>query len=1101
MTTRSRVKPILGAAVVLALASSGVSRAAAQQAGSIQGTVTDAITTRALTNAEVQIEGTAIGTLTNAQGRFELVNVPAGGHTLLVRMLGYGQTTHEAEVTAGEVTTITIEIEQQALELDELVVTALGVERERRAVPYAVAEIKAGELARAAPVSVATAMYGKAAGVHIAHGASGPTGGINISIRGIKSITGNNRPLMIVDGIPIHDEDSGYDEWDWNRDLGTGINNINANDVESIQVLKGATAAALYGAQAANGVVLISTKRGGYTGGMGVEFSTSLTFDRVAHLPKFQDVFGAGIGWLSLQGWDNDGSFRLADDGTPYVTPTGYSFGPRMEGQMVRWWDGEMRPFDPQPNNFRDLYDPGHNSLTSFALSNATERARYRLGYTRSNWKGVHPGARQERNTLTLTGNLEISERLATDVSLNYYNTETLNPPARWYLAYNMPRSLRTDMLRSNYREADGYRLAAQDYPDLHGGEERLMREIFWTGYQEQYEVGEDHLVGSLGANYSFADWLNLRLRAGSDLTNANQEIRQPSYQPTSMGVTGRFGVRKRQDRVNYGDLMLSANRRLSESVGLEFLVGAATTRINASETAIDTNGGLVLENWFSISNSQNTPNRDAWRGSERTDGVFANAQLSFRDYLYVTASGRNDWTSTLPPDANSYFYPSVGASFVVSDALQLPSAISHGRLRANYAEVGRGARRYQANRSYIFDNWEGVTTNRFDPVVPPEGLKPERKQEFEIGMDVGFLNNRLGLDAAFYHERNVDQIIDLEVPHSAGARAITVNNGLMTNTGLELRLTAMPVMTRDFDWNTTFNFARNRNRIVRLAAGIESLVLQNMEDNLYVEARPGRPFGEIYGYDYRYAPDGSRIVAGTGLYAKSDTLSLVGNTTPNWTGGLINTIRYRGLSLTGVIDIRVGGDIIAMTNYYGFATGRLEETLRGRSEEYGGLPYYIDGDGRYVGLPSHTSPAPDGRTVHYDGRILEGVKEVFDGNGNVIGYEQNDILVPTWEYYAINYQWKGQGIYPEIVYDNSYAKLRELVLSYRVPGNVLNRIGVQDLEVSLIGRNLAFLHKNVPHIDPESSRGTASSLQGFQHYEAYHPSARSIGLGVRARF
>lgn len=527
------------------------------------------------------------------------------------------------------------------------------------------AEISAEDLTQAAPVTAATAMYGKATGVRIAAGASGPTGGMNLAIRGVKSITGNNRPLIIVDGIPIQDENSGYDYWAYNRDLGTGINDINAHDIESIQVLKSASAAALYGAEAANGVILIETKRGRHSGGIGIDFSTTATFDRIAPIPDFQDVFGAGIGWLSLQGQPNDGTFRLAEDGTPIVTPTGYSFGPKMDGQMVRWWDGEMRAFSPQPDNFEELYDRGHNIVTSFALSSATERARYRLGYTRTDWAGVSPGSRQDRNTLTLTGDLRISDRLSADLSLNYYNTETINPPSKWYMAYSFPRSIRTDMLRGMYETADGFQPRGDDYPLMHSGEERMMRELYWTGLREQFEHDEDHLIGSLAANYQVTDGVSLRLRAGSDFTTSNQEIREPSTQSESMGPSGRYGVKKRQDRVDYGELILSANRRLSDDLGIDVLVGGATTRTDISESTIDTQGGLVLTNWFSISNSQNTPNQNAWRGRERTDGIFANAQLSFRDYLFLNASGRNDWTSTLPPDNNSYFYPSVGASFI----------------------------------------------------------------------------------------------------------------------------------------------------------------------------------------------------------------------------------------------------------------------------------------------------------------------------------------------------------------------------------------------------------------------------------------------------
>jgi iron complex outermembrane recepter protein len=1099
MTSRLRTKAVLGA-VLLALWSVGAAPAQAQERGTIQGTVIEGGTTRPLSGVQIVIEGTGTGTLTNAQGRFQLLNVPAGTHTLRAMMIGYATASRPVTVVAAQVARVDIQLDQAAVGLDEVVVTALGVERQRRDITYSIAQVSAEELTQAAPVSLASAMYGKTTGLQVAQGASGPTGGVSLQVRGVKSITGNNRPLVIVDGIPMQDRNTGYStvDWEYNRDFGSGFNNINPNDIESVQVLKGASAAALYGAQAANGVVLIQTKRGRHTSGMGIEFSTSMTADRVANLPEMQNEFGVGLGWRNLITGPNDGEFLLNADGVPYAVLSSHSWGPRMRGQQVLWWDGQMRPFSPQPNNFRELWDPGYNQTTSVALSNATERARYRLGYTRGDWAGVFPGSSQDRNTLTLTGNLDISERLRTDISLNYFSHATVNPPPKWYWAFNFPRSTRTDLMREMYKTPEGYRLEPSDYPRLLGNDARMMEEFFWTGYERRLENNNDQLLGSIGANLAVTDWLDLRLKAGTDFTNIRREDHGPSTRPAGRGASGHYSVMQREDRINYGELMLTTRRRLTESLGIDVLVGAATTQGRVQETAVWTEGGLVVENWFSIGNSQNTPGRNAWRGMDRTDGVFGQASFSFRDYLTVTATGRNDWTSTLPPGANSYFYPSIGANLVFSDVVQLPSAISYGILRANFAEVGRGASRYQANNVYEYDNWEGITRNRFSTTVPPLALRPERKREIEVGMEMGFLNDRIGFDAAFYQERNIDQIINLGVAHSSGATNITVNNGEMRNTGFEMQLRGTPVTARNFQWNSIVNFSRNRNEVVRLAEGLESLVLQNVEDNLYIEARPGRPFGEIYGYNYRFAPDGQRIVAPGGLYAKDDQLTLVGNITPNFTAGFINTVRVRDFSLTGVVDLRMGGDIISLTNYYGYTTGRWPETLRGRDESLGGLPFWVGPGNTVMAVAKH--PPPPGARIFHEGIILDGVQEVRDANGNVT-YRPNDVLIPTETYYRTNFGWKGQGIYPEAISDNSFARVREVVLGYRVPGAMSARLGTQDLQLSLIGRNLGFLFKNVPNIDPESSLGTDASVQGYQNYHAYYPTTRSLGFGINARF
>jgi iron complex outermembrane recepter protein len=1101
MRSTTRRVPLLITALTAMLGASTRS-ATAQAEGSIRGRVVSSADSGPISAARVLLSGTNLGTVTNQSGEYIIAGVPAGTHQLRVRMIGFAEGTGTVTVAAGEVATVDFVLDQRVIALDAKVVTALGIEQQKRETPYAMTEVKAAQLTQASPLTVQSALYGEVPGLKIQQNSSGPTGGTNLTIRGIKSITGSSRPLIVVDGVPIRDENSGYSEvgWEYNRDLGTGINDINPNDVESVNVLKGAGAAALYGAQAANGVILITTKRGTKTEGMGLEFSSSSLFDNVAVLPDFQNEFGAGRPDLLTS--PNNGEFPVDATGTPLLVTTSRSWGPRMRGQMVMWWDGHMRPFTPQPDNFRDLYQAGRTLENSVAFSNATDRSRYRVGFTRNDWTGTFPGSGQVRNTLSVTGDVQLSDRLSGNVALNYYDRTLTNPPPRVYIAFSFPRSVKADVLRQAYKTAAGYVTTPQEFPLLHdNSERRMMQEMFWEGLEDRFESGQDRLLGSVRLNYALADWLSLRLQGSSDYTDNTIEDKNRTTQPASAGPSGGYEVRRRQDRVLYGEVLLSANRNLTPSFGLNVHVGAATTRNRSGETAVWTSGGLVVENWFSINNSKDTPGRYAGRGEDRTDGVFGSATLSYRDYLYLTATGRNDWTSTLPPESNSYFYPSVGASFVFSDAFRLPAQISSGKFRVNYAQVGRGAPRYFANNVYNFGTWDGgITLNSFSTTVPPLALKPERKYETEVGLEMAFLDDRLALDASFYHQRNVDQIIPLAIPASSGATNIVVNAGLMTNTGQEVQLSASPLRTTEFEWSATFNFARNRNEVRSLAAGLQSLVLQNFEDNLYVEARPGRPFGEIYGYDFRRAADGQRIVDQNGFYAKSTTLSLVGNIMPNWLGGLYNTFRYKGVSLSMLLDVRIGGQHAAMTNYYGFTTGRLKETLFGRDEAHGGLPYYIAGT-NYVRLPSHDAVAPDGSTVYHDGIILPGVKETFDGSGNVTGYVPNDKLVPVWLYYETNFNWKTQGIYPQIVYDNNYVKLRELTLSFRLPEALTRHLPTRSLQFSLIGRNLFYLHKTVPHIDPESATSTVDFRQGVNDYIGYHPTTRSLGFKISGSF
>jgi iron complex outermembrane recepter protein len=1091
------VAMLAGAAATLAAQPPTAPQAAAAQGPTVRGRVVAAGDSAVLAGITVVEEGTTNGTVTRPDGSFTLTLTRPTAQ-LRVRGLGYAPRV----VPATGAGPLTITLERSAAQLSQVVVTALGVEREKRALPYAVSEVRSEQLTQAAPLSTVSALYGKTTGVALAQTAAGPTGNTNITIRGVKSLTGNSRPLVVVDGIPIRDRDSGFSPlWGYeNRDDGTGLNSVNPNDIEAVSVLKGANAAALYGAQAANGVLLITTKKGRSVGRMGVEVNTSYTRDAVASLPEFQNEFGAGASYISLEGRSNDGTFPLDAQGRPMIITSSRSFGPRMTGQNVLWWDDQMRPYAPQPDNLRQLYPDGSTGITTVALSNALERASFRLGLTRNDWKGVFPGARQAKNTASLTSNVDVGSRLRADVAVNYYNARTVNPPTKNYVGYGLPRSFRADMLTSLYKTEEGFQLTARELPRSPAYERQAMNELLWRGLEDRYEYGNDELVGSLGLTYRFADWLRLNVKGGSNLANGVRDEQRASTQAEAVGPTGGYFVTRVEDRVNYGQALLAGERALPGRLRLAASVGAASQRTRHAEEYVGTNGGLVVENWFSVSNSKNTPDRSVWRGEDQTDGVFGSADLTWRDYLTLSLTGRRDWTSTLPTSNNSYFYPSAGLSFVFSDAVSLPSWVTSGKARLNYAEVGRGGARYQAVNAYNYGTWNGVTVNSFSTVVPPLALRPERKRETEAGLDMSFLDGRVGFEASYYRQRNFDQIMNLDLPNSSGASAITVNAGLITNRGAEAQLFVTPLRRPNLEWDATFNYSRNVNRVERLAAGVQYLQFLNVEDNIFIQARPGHAFGDIYGYVHALSPDGQKVVTPDGLYARSDTIARVGNTTPTWVGGLTNSVRWRGVRLSAVVDMRVGGDIVSLTNYYGYATGKWKETLAGRDEAHGGLPYYIDDAGNAVRLPSHDARAPGGKNVYHDGIILPGVKRVFGADGQVTGYAANDKLIPIVDYYFTNWDWNNpSSLYTNAVYDNSYAKLREVSLDFAVPARFTRRFAAQNVHVALIGRNLGYLFKRVPNIDPEAAINSDPRYQGYEY--AWTPAMRSLGFQVRATF
>ena len=605
----------------------------------VTGTVTDANDEISLPGVNVVVKGTQIGTTTDTDGQYSL-EVPESGDTLVFSYVGYDP---QEVVLAGQ-STIDVALQSSISELNEVVVTALGIERPAKSLSYATAQVNAAEVTKVNTPNVATALYGKMPGVNIKQNASG--GGINLTIRGVRSITGNSRPLIVVDGIPIRDEDSGYSTvgWVYDRDTGSGLNNINPEDVESISVLKGAAAAALYGSEAANGVVLIETKSGrGLSGqGLGVEFTSATDFTSVAHTLNFQNQYGAGAGRYSL-GESNNGSFNLTEDGVPMVTQSSYSWGPRMEGQEVMWWDGVMRPFSPQPDNYYNLFGTGVNSSNTLAISNATESFRYRFSYTRNDLSPVVPGASNSGNNFSLSADLDVAPQLSTEVNINYYNKEQYNPPPKLYVAYNFPRSLKTSLLKEYYKTEDGYPIgyarSQGEFSNLVGSSAQIMDQLYWRQNENVYDYNTDHLIGSLTVKYDMLDWLNLRVRTGTDFVVNNLEEKNRSTQPADLGPSGSYSFMKDQSRIVYGDGLLTATRQLTNDFGIEAVVGASLKRVRLNYSRIGTNGGLVKENWFSDNNSRNDPSQNTWRAEEATDGVFGNLRLSFRDYLFLDAT------------------------------------------------------------------------------------------------------------------------------------------------------------------------------------------------------------------------------------------------------------------------------------------------------------------------------------------------------------------------------------------------------------------------------------------------------------------------------
>jgi len=1043
------------------------------QSKSVSGTVSDDAGTP-LPGVNVVEKGTSNGTSTDFDGNFT-INV-SNNATLVFSSLGFTK----KEIVVGGNTTLSVLLEEDAEQLGEVVVTALGIKREQKALGYAVSKINAEQITEVANPNVVSSLYGKAAGVQIRTNPGGATAGVNVVIRGNNSITGFNQPLFVVDGVPIDHGDSEYSRWG-GSDAGNGAGDINPEDVESMTILKGANASALYGSKAANGVVVITTKSGtGSKSGMGITYSGSVTADNVAYLPDFQNVYGSGT---------DSQVFRTNDLGENTYAETYTSFGPKMEGQPLRWWDGQIRPYSPQPNNVKNIYNTGYTTSNSVAVSdNVGGKLNYRLSYTNFDYTGTFPGVYQKRNVYSLNTKLALTEKFDIGLVANFYDIFTKNRPARLggLAAYEWPRSTKLDLVKEMYKE-NGYYNGALSGDNAPSQVRNFMSEL-WNANENSITDDKGRLIGNVTFNYKPFSGFNIRGRIGTDLTNTDYINKEASREPVN---SGKFRIQKRKTKLDYSELILTYNKDLTEDFSLSVLGGGSISSEKGNNTWVETNG-FIKPNWFSLNNSSNTRNSGGEQYSERTDALFGVLGLVYRNMIYVEGTARNDWSSTLPSVNNSYFYPSLSTSFVFSEVMKDVSWLNFGKLRASLAKTGNDAKRYQANKVYSFGSYNGVVTNSFGSSVPPISLLPENQVSFEIGTEIKMFNNRLGLDFTYYHNQNKDQIIDLGVAPSTSASSITTNIGQMDNKGIELQLYGTILRNQDFSWDARVNFAKNENEIIALAEGIDQFPLASLIGGpIRNQARVGRPFGEWVAYVYERDDNGNKVINSDGLYIRDDSeLVPVGNSTPDFIGGFTNTFTYKGFRLNMNIDFSVGGDIFSFTNYYGLNTGKLQESLKYRDEENGGLPYYNDVNGSKVQLPSHTSSAPNGEVVYHDGVILEGVTE--DG-------AQNQKLISAFSYYDETYYWN-YGFHEEGLFDNSYVKMREVSLGYSFNRDLVKKIGFQDVSMSLIGRNLFYLYKNVPNIDPESSMGTSSGEASAFESGAL-PGSRSLGVSLKVSF
>jgi len=1054
--------------LVVASVALGLAPAAAYAQGTtISGQVTG-IGGAPVVGASVSIPALRVGGFTDDQGQYNFtVPASANGTTVTVTARRLGFQPSSAQVTlSGAPVVQNFSLSAAATQLQGVVVTALGLTREKSTLGTAQQQLSSAEVNETRAQNLVQQIQGKVSGVQIT--APGTQGGsTNIIIRGQNSITGNNQPLFIVDGVPVSNASRGGDPFPSetsNFDYGNALSDINPDDIATLSVLKGPNAAALYGSRAANGVVLITTRKGGNTGGrMQTDINTNLTFESPAILPDFQDLYGQGTGgafeWF-------DGNYGGINDGVDE------SWGPRLDGRLICQFDSPgagtanctPTPWIAHPDNVKDFLQTGVTGSTTVGVSGGTERVNGRLSMGADNVNGIFPNNSFQRRTASLSGTFRASSKLTADGTVQYIRNSGRNRPGVGYSGRNPLQS----MFNWFGRQVDMESL--RDYsrggPSNGGPSNReynwnysYHNNPFWQMEANPQLDDRDRLIGSVSLNYQFAEGLGATLRTGSDIyrLSMQQMYAKGAQAFINTGYNGGFRFANDYRNDNNTDLTLTGNRRLASWVELNAVAGGSLRREYFNANSQQTTG-LVVEGVYNPSNAAIAPAIDQLITRRQVQSLYGSTAFTINNWWTVEGTARNDWSSTLPIGANSYFYPSVNTSVIVTDALPglQSSVLSSLKLRGSVARVGSDAPVYSLVPVFLGEaqRFGSQPQYRLDTRLANANLKPEITRSDEVGAELAMFDNRVTLDASLYRKSTRNQIFDVEISGASGFDRKWVNAGEISNKGIEALLTLSPLQSQNgLSWNTTFNFARNRSRVVELAEDVETIVLGSGGfGDVLVEARVGEPYGAIRGYKYLRNANGDILTRG-GRPVSEDTLSVLGNIQPSWTGGWGNQISFGNFSLNTLLDIRRGGKLYSVTNMFGEYAGVLENTVRGRETDWNNPGIVVDGVDIVSGQPNTTSITAE---RYYHG--LFGFTERY-------------------------------------VYDAGYVKLRELRVSYNLPASWASRImGAQSASIAFTGRNLK-MWTNVPNIDPEFAYSSRND-QGIEVNMS--PNPRSFGVNLR---
>lgn len=1030
----------------------------------ISGTVVAVDDGSALPGVSIVVKGTTQGTITDLDGKYSIA-VSSGKDSLQVSYLG--MLTQLIAINNQVVINVKMMADQKNMK--EVVVTALGIKREKKALGYAVQEIKGMEMQTARDASFINQLSGKVAGLNITSTTGGPGSSSRIVLRGVTSLSGSNQALIVIDGVPMENNTSNNTTQWGGRDFGNGLSDINPDDIESVSVLKGANAAALYGSLAANGVIVITTKKGTASKGIGVSFNSSTTIELPYIQTKFQNTYGAG------RNGKFEGPWTMVSGIPTYNTTSANAFGswgPKMEGQTIRDWDGQVRAFNPEPDNYKEYFQTGVTSVNNISLQGGSEKVTYRLSAGNFTTKDIVPNTTLNRTNVTARTAAVISEKISIDVAVTYSNqvadnrlglANSFSAPRNYVM---MPRNISASSLENYQMDASGKEKTW--YTNWN-----WMTNPYWHRNFELNTDSRDRLIGIVSASYQILPRLRGMFRSNADFNFRKNEERE-AYNGISNSM-GSFSIGSSTYKQYQSDFLFTYDNKITDDLTYVVNVGGSTLQKRDETTSQRTDGGLAIPYFYNIENSVNRPTVSHQLTESRTNGLYSFVQFSYKTWLFLDVTARNDWSSTLPKSNRSYFYPSVSSGFVFTEALDWKQNIlSFGKLRASWAQVGRDTDPYRTNYSYpASGSFNGAPMYQLDPSIPLLNLKPEITSNIEFGTELIFFNNRIGLDVTYYLSNTKNQILPASVSASSGFVNAIINSGEIMNKGIEIQLKTKPIETKNFRWNLDFNFAHNKNEVVALTNGLETYQLF-YQWNLTIEARPGHAYGDIVGYGIKRDANGNKFVDENGLYIRDEKPKVLGNYNPKFTGGVQNGFNYKNFSMAFLIDYRVGGDMFSGTNMYASGySGNLESTLEGREAWYAS-----EADRIAAGV------SPE-NWVATGGYLAEGVT----ASGAI-----NSVYVNPELYWGQFSEWTNE-IHEEFIYDASFVKLREVTIGYQFPSHISDRMHLRGLSVALTARNLWLIYSGVPNIDPESSYSNGNG-QGYEIYS--WPTRRSIGINIK---